>query len=349
MKLLDRWLARFPSLTNSNLDSTNYAVRTKIQLANRARFLAKKILIQVALTPLYLLFVLPLAFLGAGCWIWRLDDEQRQRLRAYCERFWYYPSLCIHKSIEGRWFRTMEVVGPTCDIGCEDGIVTSLHFPGHVFDLGIEYIAANIPEGKVHRSVRVAGLPELPPDLDGAFQTIALVHVIDHIPPLAASLHALHRLARPGGRVCLLGLAHGYPQNLRRASGGILQEDWLHTRKGLYHFLTPEEWRAQFVAAGFDVIRLETFLGGTRGGLWTVLHSLFEINGSNDLWYAVDRLGVLPPFVRRHFCVPAALAISSWFITDQSSARSPCHFFAELRAASGPCAASPTQNFSSPT
>jgi hypothetical protein len=330
MKLLDRLAERFPSLKNSNLDSTSYEVRARARPGNRFAFVARKVLMQLVITPFYVAFAAPFAVVGAYCWRFRLSKEERQLLHSYCEQFWYYPSLCIHKAVEGRLFRTVRVLAPSCEIGCEDGIVTSLHFPGEAFDLGIEYIAANLPRNSVHRSLRVAGLPNLPGDLDGGFSTIVLVHVIDHIPDLDGSLRSLRRIARPGAHIGLSGLADGYPRHLRRASLGLLGPGWLNERKGLYHFQTAPQWRASFEGAGFRVIRLETFLGGARGFFWTVLHSIFEINGSNDLWYAADRMGFVPAFVRRRICVPMAEAIASWFLLDRSPDTSPCHFFAEL-------------------
>ena len=328
MKALKHLAAKFPSLANANLDSTNYEVRVRPQARHPIGFILRKLATQLVLMPVYLLFVAPLVALGAFRWF-RLTPDARALLRDYCGRFWYYPSLCIHKAVEGRKFRQARIISPSCDIGCEDGIVTALHFPRVVFDVGVEYIPENSPAAGVHREVVIAGLPRLPEAWTARFQSVALVHVIDHVKELEPALTELRRIARPGGTTCLSGFADGYSRNVRRNSLGLLDEQWLEERKGLHHFLTLEEWRWKFESAGFVVRRLEAFLGGWRGRLWAALHALLEINGSNDLYYAANRLGVLPGFVRNGICLPLALALSALFVEDPAMEH-PCHFYAEL-------------------
>ena len=331
MKLIERLAARFPSLANSNLDATDYEIRVKSARTNATIFVARKILQQIFLMPFYLLLAAPLALAGAGAWLWALDRNERAVLRAYCRRFWYYPSLCIHKTLEGRRFRSVALRSPCLEIGCEDGSMTVLHFPGMTFDVGVEYIEANRPVSGVHRDVVIAGLPHLPAPWTGHFRGVALVHVIDHIPDLALALAELRRITAPGGQVCLSGFTHGYPTHVRAASLGALTPAWLERHKGFHHFLPEAEWRHQFAAAGFRVTRYEPFLGGLRGRLWVVLHTLFEINGSNDLFYAADRLGLVPRLLRNGLFAPFTTVLTAFFLHAPIEPL-PCHFYAELEA-----------------
>jgi len=330
MSLLRRLCARFPSLANPSLDSTNYDVRVRPARRHPLLFVVRKIATQLLFAPFYLMLVLPLAAAGAAVWIWRLSSADRKRIRTYCEPFWYYPSLCIHKIVEGGFFGTVPVAAPSCDIGCEDGVVTSLHFRGALFDVGVEYVLENRPIGG-YRAVVVAGLPHLPQDWTARFRTVALVHVIDHVRELEASLRDIRRVTMVGGRVFISGLADGYPRHVRNLSLGLLDERWLGKRKGLHHFLTIPEWRACCSAAGFRVLRLEGFLGGWQGRLWVLLHTFFEINGSNDLFYAADRLALVPSWARTRIFVPFSSVLAALFL-HAPAGPAPCHFYAELEA-----------------
>ena len=121
MKLLDRLGARCPSLRNPNLDSTNYEMRTKAAARHPGLLVVRKIGAQLILGPIYFFLAIPLVVIGAPTWFLVLTTGERARLLEYCRRFWYYPSLCIFKAVEGRRFRSASIETPSCEIGCEDG------------------------------------------------------------------------------------------------------------------------------------------------------------------------------------------------------------------------------------
>ena len=109
-------------------------------------------------------------------------------------------------------------------------------------------------------SVEVAALqlPETPRALEGAFDTVVCVNVLEHIEDDRASLEAMHRLLCPGGRLVLLVPA--LPVlfgSLDRALG--------HHRR-----YTPRLLRRRYADAHFRMKHLEWFNLAGVPGWWFV-------------------------------------------------------------------------------
>lgn len=326
--MFSRLKQTFPSLSNLNLDNTNYNVRQQAKRGSMLLFVLKKLIQQLVLTPFYLLFIAPLLMIGFFIWTFRLSKDDKQQIDRYCQHYWYYPSLCIHKSIEGRYFGQMAIVSPSVDIGCEDGQMTALHYAKAVFDLGVEYIEENLPTSALFKRTLCGGLPHLPTEMNETYKTVSLVHVIDHIPDLPSALAGLKAVMQPNGRLYLSGLADGYLKNMQQLSIGLIAEKWLNESKGFYHFYSIADWNQIFQASGFKVLKIQGFLGGISGLTWTILNSIFETNGSNDLYYAANKLNLIPNGLKQLFFIRPACWITA--VLYHGSDRHPCHFFAAL-------------------
>lgn len=333
IKLLERLEAKFPSLRNKNLDSTSYVTRTSNESPAALTFILKKVLSQLILSPLYLLFVLPLMLIGSIYQYFVLNRDERNYVHKYCEEFWYYPSLCIHKSLEGVFFNNSIIKPPSADIGCEDGSVTRLHYPGVIFDLGVEYIPLNLPKQGPYKKVITGGIPGLPEEINNKFNTISFVHIHDHIPNLSEALNELKECLLEGGKIYLSGLSNGFERNLKMLSFGLIDEKRLNSRRGLYHIISVDNWEKIFVEYGYEVKYITGFLGGKKGVLWVILTYFFEINGSNDLYYAANKLGIIPEFLKKIICILPVCWITAFFIRDNKN--NPCNFFAELQLNKG--------------
>jgi len=321
---------KFPTLANPNLDNINYKLRKEQKNSFSFLFIVlKKLVTQLFLMPFYFLFFLPLAFLGFFKWLF-MSKNDKALIKKYCEQFWYFPSLCIHKSIEGYLFSQLNVQSPSTDIGCEDGLVSSLHFPNVTFDLGVEYIKENLPTINIYRKVLQGGLPNLPDEMIGKYKTVCFVHVIDHIKDLQGTLQGLKKvMADDNSVLALSGFCESYQKNLKLTTLTLINEQRLNDKKGFWHFFTLNEWQDIFESQGFKVLKLEGFLGGTKGWLWSILHYFFETNGSNAFYYAANKLNLIPLPVKKLFCIFPVMCITAFFFSTKSS-KKPCHFYAEL-------------------
>ncbi len=311
--LFERLAEKFPSLRNPNLDRTSYDDRQQASSAGIVRFLASSLLKQLLLLPPYLLIVLPLLAYGAGVWFFRLSGEERTWVRRYCREFWFFPTLCFHKLIEGREFAEAEVVPLSIDVGCESGEMTRMHYPGARFDVGMEYVFDLAPRDGPFDHV-VCGSLLTPPFAPGAgFRTVSSVHVLDHIEDLEGALRGFREMLAPDGTLYISAFADGYLSAARRFGLGRIDEAWLAERKGFYHFHSIETWRHILEANGFRIRELRGFLGGFCGRVYTLLHLFFETNGSNLGWYVIHRSGVLPRWL-----------ISVLFVTPACWLSAPC-------------------------
>jgi SAM-dependent methyltransferase len=118
------------------------------------------------------------------------------------------------------------------DVGCGDRPYAAL-FPGAVgFD-----VPGN-PHADLHGSL------EAIPVVDGSFDLVLCLQVLEHVPDPAAAVRELHRVVRPGGRVLLS--THGvYPLHPNP------DDLWRWTDQGLERlFRTSAEWSSVTVRPG---------------------------------------------------------------------------------------------------
>jgi hypothetical protein len=330
MALLDTLKQKFPSLANTNLGNKNYEVRAQQQPRRVMLLILRKMFFQLVLMPFYLILVIPLMVVGLFNVLFFVERKQFQYLKKYCDAFWYFPSLCIHKSIEGTFCSTFPLVAPATDIGCEDGRVSQLLFNGYQFDLGVEYIKENLPRTDIYKRVIQGGLPQLPAEMAGQFQSVSFIHVIDHIQDLKGALRGLKKVLKgPGATIALSGFARGYQESLKWVTLGIFNKRRLNQRYGFWHFHSVAQWKKIFEEEGFQVNRIAGFLSGLRGTLWTLLHTVFEINGSNELYYVINKLNIVPlPLKRIFFIFPVVCVVSLFHSTKLKD--KGCHFYAEI-------------------
>ncbi len=320
--------SKFPSLSNANLDNKNYQVRS-ISSNSGWLFIFKKIIIWALYLPLYLAFVFPLLIIGSARYF-MLSKSDKKQIKKYCQEFWYFPSLCIHKSIEGKLFSEAEIKSPSADIGCEDGRVSRLHFSGHVFDTGVEMIQENLPNIPIYKEVINGSLPDLPLPMMHNYKTVVFVHVLDHIQDYNQALQGIKKIMHSSGsKLMLSAFADGYQNNVQKYSLGLLGEKWLNDKKGCWHFFTINQWINVFEECGFKVNHIQGFLCGVRGVLWTVLLTFFESNGSNDIYYSMNKLDIIPFNLKKIFCIVPVTFLTALFYSTKDSSH-PCNFYAEL-------------------
>lgn len=123
--------------------------------------------------------------------------KQRSRLGLWYRRHWLYPQLCRY--VEGR----------TLDVGCGIGDFLSFR-PGTV---GVDINPSTVEWCRQKRlDVRLMFPDQLPSD-DGAFDSVVLDNVLEHLNTPEPLLREIHRILRPVGTMVV-----GVPGKLGYAS-----------------------------------------------------------------------------------------------------------------------------------
>jgi ubiquinone/menaquinone biosynthesis C-methylase UbiE len=183
-------------------------------------------------------------------------------------------ALGIERSWECRILSRQVFESPVLDIGCGDGLFTSVLFADPV-DLGVDLNSAEVKDARrrhAYTEVICCSAQSIPRP-DQSFRTVFSNSVLEHILPLDEVLKEARRLLMPGGRFFVTVPSHQFERysagcrilnacGLRRpanAYGRFYNRFWKH-----YHFYTPEGWRAKFQAAGFEVMTMREY--GPKSG-----------------------------------------------------------------------------------
>jgi SAM-dependent methyltransferase len=178
-------------------------------------------------------------------------------------------ALAFERSLECGIFASRPFERPILDIGCGDGIFTSVLFDEKV-DTGIDPNATELEHARkldcYSRLIRCWG--DAIPEPDGRYRTIFSNSVMEHIPDITPVLAEAYRLLGPGGMLYLtvptdrfergavvsrllsaLRL-HALDEKFRR----FYNRFWVH-----YHCYTPQRWSSLISEAGFSIQTIRAY------------------------------------------------------------------------------------------
>lgn len=182
-------------------------------------------------------------------------------------------SIGLIRAIECRKLRQENLTGQVLDVGCGDGLFSSVLFRDveNVELYGIdtnEYEARRALNRGIYRQVLVAKAQKIPFQ-DGYFDVILSNSVLEHIHEPHQIAHELHRLLKPGGKIIItvpsiylehyffytivlrkLGLA-----NLGQRYSDFKNRFWRH-----YNLWPLEKWVEFLAHAGFKLVKAEYIL-----------------------------------------------------------------------------------------
>ena len=157
--------------------------------------------------------------------------------------------------------------GPVLEIGCSDGIFSSLVFDS--VDDGIDINPRAIERARVSKHVyerlhvmdaREMSFPE------GTYGTVFANCVIEHIPDLEQVLRDSFRVLKPGGKFVATVPLREMNDYL------VVRQDWYARmrQRQLSHvnLLTTAEWHALFKRVGFDRVETSPYLVGSQCTVW---------------------------------------------------------------------------------
>lgn len=321
--------------------------------------------ISMALSLAYGVVVLALAAASRPC---RRRPADRARLEEglepYLGAYPHKPAMAFFKATEGRHYAALAVQPPALDLGCEDGTITGLHFRGQRFDLGAEYVPSAV--GEARRSGRfgllVGADARRPAFRPAAFQSVALVHVLDHFPEGPEALARAATLVAPGGWLAMSTLAADFwmrhpavrlleALGMNRAATRLAQR--MARRRDSYNLVPPAVWEEAVRSVGLEPTESRFFLGGRRRGLWTLLFAEFELRGATEVGKALRRLGLFPrPLSRLAVWAGYRIWADAW-LDDETVSDGAHLFLLARRPASGPLStpspASPVELLACPT
>ena len=196
-----------------------------------------------------------------------------------------------HKAFEGYFFTKVDIKSPSLEIGFYSGSVSALHFEGKKFDFGSEYVYQIGKKGmetfKLWDHIYCEELTSLAAK-DNSFQTICLVHIVDHLEQLDPAFRELGRVLNKGGSLYFSGYCeHAMRPNLvwrllSLFSNDLAQRysDALSRRRKLWNFWSQDQWKTFLAKHNFDLVEFHYMgAGGGQPYIAYFLHYLLFYKG----------------------------------------------------------------------
>jgi len=199
---------------------------------------------------------------GACGFVFAADAADAGTEDGYYDSMGGYQRFVEVKKDEWRaLFRDLARLAPgrrLLEVGCARGHALALSREMGWVPCGIEISRDDAARARADFGLSVwSGTLETCPFDDGSFDVITMWSVIEHIARPLPALRACRRLLAPGG---LLSVATCNVDSAAAASAG---PDWSMFRlPGHVSFFSPPTMRRALAACGFEVVRLETGLGG---------------------------------------------------------------------------------------
>lgn len=204
------------------------------------------------------------------------------------------PSLALWRAAEVAALREQRYAHPVLDLGCGDGLVSSLVLSR--IEYGVDPSAEAL--ARAHKlgvyGELIARPVERAPLIRESIATVISNSVLEHVPDPGLVLRAVAHLLRPGGRLVFTAPSEGFSPAL-----GLPFETYRRWRNRTYRHLNLwglERWSAELERAGLVVEHSRTYLRPSLVRLWDFL----------DLPQQV-RLGRVSPFGALWRRLPSAM------------------------------------------
>ena len=192
------------------------------------------------------------------------------------------PSLGLWRAAEIAALREQVFEPPVLDLGCGDGLVTSMVLSK--VEVGLDpdtrVLKCAVRHGIYERfEATPAEKMQLP---GGSIGTVLSNSVLEHLPQLDAVLAAVARVLRPGGRLIFTVPTEAFSNWLvlpftRYAA-------WRNHQLCHLNLWTTERWQEHLHRVGLQVEQVRTYLGHRWVSLWDALEL------SQQIWIARKRL-----------------------------------------------------------
>ncbi len=185
------------------------------------------------------------------------------------------PSLGLWRGAEVAVLRSQEYLRPVLDLGCGDGLITSLVLPQ--VEYGVDPYRRAL-EGAVQRGlyVQLIDRPVEEADIpDGSIGTILSNSVFEHLPDPDEIIRTVARLLKPAGKLVFTTPSDAFSAWIafptRRYS------DWRNRHYDHHNLWSVERWGDALDRAGLEIIEVRPYLSHGWVRFWDVMDLLEQV------------------------------------------------------------------------
>lgn len=171
-----------------------------------------------------------------------------------------HPSISLFRGIElktlEKKLKNIELRGPSLDLGCGDGYITSLIFKS-IFDYGIDNNEAGDVKIAIKKKrykkivIESAEKTSIP---SGSLSFVFSNSVIEHIPNNQEVLKEVSRMLKKGGYFVFTCPSAFFTKYLSKNFGGEWYSNIRNKQFNHYHLLTQPEWSKRLRFAGLKLV-----------------------------------------------------------------------------------------------
>lgn len=185
------------------------------------------------------------------------------------------PSLALWRGAEIAALREQRYTHPILDLGCGDGLVTSMVLPQVEYGVDPDVRALQQAAGRgvyQHLLSATGGAMSLP---DESIATVMSNSVIEHLTDLDATLAAVSRVLVPGGRFIFTTPTDSFSEWLAVPFPGYAA--WRNRQLAHWTLMSSEAWTVRLRGVGLAVENVRPYLGRDAVWIWDVLELLQQI------------------------------------------------------------------------
>lgn len=222
------------------------------------------------------------------------------------------PSLGLWRAAEIAVLREQTYERPILDLGCGDGLVTSMVLPR--VEIGVDPNTKPLVQAQ-ERGIyeQLLALPveksQIP---DQSIGTVVSNSVLEHIPQLDTVLEAVARMLKPGGKLIFTSPTEAFSEWLTLPIASYAT--WRNQQLCHLNLWTLEQWTQQLAKVGLEVEIVRPYLRRELVSTWDALELLQQI------WIAKRRVFGI---VWRRIPPLAMEGMAEWFSHLDLSASAP--------------------------
>lgn len=185
------------------------------------------------------------------------------------------PSLGLWRAAEIAALREQNFERPILDVGCGDGLVTSMALS--VVDVGLDPDERTLDRAArlgLYEQFECAPVQEARLE-DESFATVISNSVLEHLPQVDEALAAIARLLQPGGKLVLTAPTEAFSDWL--ALPVERYAAWRNRSLCHLNLWSAEQWRQRLEAVGLEVELVRPYLRREQVMLWDALELLQQI------------------------------------------------------------------------
>lgn len=179
------------------------------------------------------------------------------------------PSLGLWRAAEVAALREQRYPAPVLDLGCGDGLVSSLVLS--CIEYGVDPSSEALARARalgVYRELIARPVEHVPLRSNG-IATVISNSVLEHLPDPGLALRAVARLLRPGGRLVFTAPSEGFSPALGLPLDAYRR--WRNRTYGHLNLWGLERWAAELARAGLVVEHARSYLRPALVRLWDLL------------------------------------------------------------------------------